>query len=148
MTDKEKDFLEGVVIAAACEFLRRKKNKPLELISCVEILKQLPKFPEWDKEKYPHAILFIGMPLFSSAYMLFFCETIENNNGAVTTPAGSLRSYIEFNSGGLKSDSWTVPTAYAYTSGTSTLSDIYWANFDVLNEDGSVYLAASEPVFE
>lgn len=42
---------------------------------------------------------------------------------------------------------WHIDAGYAGTGTTDVaLEDIKWANYDVLNLDGSVYLAASEPI--
>lgn len=106
---------------------------------------RLPELPEWDREKYPYALI--------GAY--------PNEDGYGISGNLYLTSKVEF--GYNKYNVWSIATEYIFPfdansdyptewqpgreySGSPGVNVIDWANFDLLDEDGSVYLAASEPV--
>lgn len=105
---------------------------------------ELPALPNWDKALYPYVYISNG---FSGIGRKFVCfQNIEygvNDSGyyCLVIPAGTGMS-------GLYSDGqWKTPTVTTTDTRITIPNDAFvWANFDVLNEDGSVYLAASEPV--
>lgn len=111
------------------------------------ILGALP--PDWDKETYPYAFIRIYE---KTRYIFYAYPSLPT----ATEPDSNGYTLI-----------WEKGTGYQTTecypslslwwedikSGTATVvgyrfkhEEIIWANFDVLNEDGTLYLAASEPV--
>lgn len=99
----------------------------------------LPKLPEWDKTVYPYA----WISSFNSSLSMLFLSTKpvyrKNYIPAETTYKRALAANASDNSWGNFADGSTG-TTYAVTSTP------FWANHDILNEDGTVYLAASEPM--
>ena len=118
---------------------------------------RLPKLPEWDRETYPYAVIY-GTE--SNGNLVYALDVYSTPLRLTTKSSGSV--YLGVNSSG---EYWGV-SMYGYPwsdeprntfenyggrmiSGTDSGSmqyDIVWANSDVLNEDGSVYLAASDPI--
>lgn len=103
---------------------------------------ELPELPEWDKETYPYAfmrqttittLLYVSSaPYHESAFEPGTITPSENCTGKRFA---------------LQDGAWNEAGNFAHNS----LIDSYsgapcWANFDVLGLDGSVLLAASEPV--
>lgn len=112
---------------------------------------ELPALPEWDKTKYPYAIITIAkspsiggieytqrkLTLLSS-YQMGYNQV---GNWAVNS-VGDFQEYDYFTS----NSEWTEADVNYADAKTPAVVNIKWANFDILNEDGSVYLAASDPV--
>lgn len=99
----------------------------------------LPELPEWDKTVYPYVyytegFLGIGAGITCISGMEYF----DDNGIWKFKYTGS----IHYNVSG---DAWGEPSESSNSSNCG-ISAVKWANFDVLNADGSVYLAASEPV--
>lgn len=100
---------------------------------------RLPKLPEWDKTVYPYAVIaFIDA---GPIYRVYFCAdkcTVTGVNASYKAP------YVWYQGAG---DVWEYKGETADTSNVilSMVTPI-WANHDVYREDGSLYLAASEPV--
>lgn len=99
---------------------------------------RLPKLPEWDREMYPYAsITRSGEKYFFRAY-----------GEPLMTKEDS--PYLEFEDGEaivviyeLQDDLWFFHGESSSTGGMR--QPLVWTGFDVLNEDGSVYFAASDP---
>ena len=103
---------------------------------------RLPKLPEWDKETYPYA--FIYLDGYTGYYWLWaFTERPYrlNHTGFLAYPDGAvaIRWVLYTNE-----TEWGHKVENAQ-SGLFSASSL-WANFDILNEDGTVYLAGSAPV--
>lgn len=105
---------------------------------------ELPALPNWDKTLYPYVYITNGFLGIGRSYVCF--QTIqygENANGyySLIIPAGTGMS-------GLYSDNqWSEPTVTTEDKSITIPNEAWiWANFDVLNEDGSVYLAATDPI--
>ena len=102
---------------------------------------RLPKLPEWDKEAYPYAGIFsmsVGFmfrALSPTAY--YFQNGDEWTLGSFDGNLSSTKYNDKDNWGRLSHD-----TSY----GGLPAPVLIWTNFDFMNEDGSVYLAASEPI--
>lgn len=108
----------------------------------------LPQLPKWDKAKYPYAVIrFIESQSWTShnRYVLYVFSGYPTING----------NFVQGGNG----FGWCG--SYALCDGSfewgrlgesdgicTTLQKIYavWANVDILNEDGTVYLAASEAI--
>lgn len=103
----------------------------------------LPELPELDKEKYPYAALaYVDI---TNGYWIFVCSptpiilsecgTLENIDNAVpiidTTLVDGVWGTPEVSENGMDYFPWVIAK---------------WSNHDILNEDGTLYLAASTPV--
>ena len=62
------------------------------------------------------------------------------SGGGVITPDYAVSTYINLADTIPAWDEWEVVNNQYGTNGSS------WANYDIFNEDGSVYLAASDPI--
>lgn len=134
MTEKDKDFLEGLAISAACHVLPVRKKLPIAYSYNGVIL---PALPEWDREMYPYA--FIGHNFIMTPILYVASEITHGYDDYDYWVAYGVR--IATYDG--TANAWTESDgAESYQN----VSRIDWANFDVLNEDGSVYLSASEPI--
>jgi hypothetical protein len=114
----------------------------------------LPKLPEWDRERYPYAVIGGGMNSASRGYRLYLTTTRpfakQGDTMIHITAMGVYFKYFSKIQDGIYGE-WI-------DDGTSEIEDgeffpIYdavggtiWTNTDILNEDGTVYLAASYPV--
>lgn len=100
-----------------------------------------------DKDTYPYAVITENMLTLIASYELVNGTGFYEGKRAVLFGTESGHDYnvegkyMRYN---LVDDSWVIRTELARTD--YFFEYILWANFDLLNEDGSVYLAASEPV--
>lgn len=106
---------------------------------------QLPTLPEWDKKTYPYAVINTAMyTMFKSAtlYLLSSLEytTIESNGdrGIVLTDT----NHVIFSA---KSTDTAWSEGSAVTAALN-IANIGWTNTDILNDDGTTYLSASDPI--
>lgn len=60
---------------------------------------------------------------------------------SIGIPAGTDHYYMREESG-----EWVYEKSVAGPAVVVKVEDVKWSNFDILNEDGSVYLAASDPI--
>lgn len=111
---------------------------------------RLPKLPDWDMEKFPYAFI-----IDDSVYGYTFMATsappkhnLDDDTGMVTHDqflCFGLRLYYRHKDG-----IWVFTAGEEdgidYYMATSRLSPCIWANTDLIKQDGSVYLTASEPV--
>lgn len=108
---------------------------------------RLPALPEWDRGVYPYAVLQWREEVAGS-------QSVETRLFVSTEPPykGSLFCIIPVGSSGVvyklnEKNEW-----YAHTSWTPNLDMSgslvvpHWSNYDMLKSDGTVYLAASDPV--
>ena len=99
--------------------------------------------PELQKE-LPLAILFdsSGNGTNYGSISLWFFKTYKFiTTGSVTILASDGCKFCSF-----VDDMWGDVTDYTYKHATLALEYLAWSNFDIINEDGSVYLAASAPI--
>lgn len=144
MTEKDKDFLEGLAISAACHVLPARKvfREPIAYSYNGVIL---PKLPEVDEEKCPCVYMYKS----GSYYIIQFCGAFK--------PVTVSGSYTYINSAG----NYVLYRYYPSTGEfefrnegymeNQTVSirnpeDVFWANADLVYEDGSLFLATSEPI--
>ena len=103
---------------------------------------KLPKLPEWDKTVYPYAVI-INLYFGAGTYVRFLpsveYETMSNGNWGLKVSSDSL--YSELTNG-----EWGVVSSKGNDSYIAVGELFCWASFDITNADGSVYLAASEPI--
>ena len=148
----KRSFLKGLALGLA--------GKPLEFAPGKEPVAylyngvRLPKLPEWDKSKYPYAFIrnvpsgtdynelyvFKTEPAWFKPSIIVSAYGVEDGNThleAVDYPYGA------------EAD-WGYVTLSEKTSNgylaSGNFEGIFWANYDILNEDGTIYLAASDPV--
>lgn len=104
----------------------------------------LPALPEWDNTKYPYAVLawsdYAGKyALMCSKYRPFYTTTGvdgKSTNRPVVGVTDSVRYALEDNV-------WGLPESLLGTRSMNLLDGyftIVWTNFDVLDDDGSVYM--------
>lgn len=118
---------------------------------------ELPKLPEWDKTAYPYAVI-VKQGYFRNYYKLrcYSSETyyIDAEDGKRKL-GGEGVSAIEYRvlATEATASTWesvgevdTATVVGEHGVSTDNSGVLLWANFDVTNEDGSVYLAASDPV--
>jgi hypothetical protein len=105
----------------------------------------------WDKETKPKAIISEVMAnLYQAA--LFNGEVCYNGAFIVANGQFSAAVYMlattEENATmfGIQVGEWTLMVEDAIPDGENLIADALWTSHDILNTDGSVYLAASEPV--
>lgn len=108
-------------------------------------LVELPELPSVDKTAYPYAII---LPTYAGSYTLRYLAAAvlhRNSVGNITvkdTTANLSNIFYEYNGSEWVGDGVAKNLSIAFTSSYG----VTWANYDVLNSDGSVYLPASEPV--
>lgn len=105
----------------------------------------LPKLPDstWDKTVYPYAII-IHVPLTGNYYLQVLPSLPYWTGSGIYKPpctyqewrVRELGTYWVRYSDAAESDGWLIKDPYVFV----------WTNTDILDEDGSVYFAASEPV--
>ena len=106
---------------------------------------QLPPMPEWDKVKYPYAVIRKDL---ADQYFVEFTDKLyvydgDNRNFWCYAPV-KLKGY-KWQDNQYYTD-WKFELESEYTGVKHTAYYIFWTNTDILNEDGSVYLSASEPI--
>lgn len=107
---------------------------------------QLPKLPEWDRVAYPYAVIVEKTPIgLRDTIATLYCYPLPMTyrNGRFERDTETI--YVAYSIG--KSDvTWDEPIYYDEEHASSYLAYTpFWSNFDILNEDGTLYLAASEP---
>jgi hypothetical protein len=114
----------------------------------------LPTLPEWDKETYPYAVMTTNTQggVVTSVRIVAYSEPMHL---VLNTASVGSSYYLGVKAGNpfLTTGAWyfiSHPTA-EFTEKTLSYDYLYtdephWANYDVLDKDGSVYLAASDPI--
>ena len=105
---------------------------------------RLPKLPEWDREKYPYAVL-REMVSETTPYAVYYSkqQPTLNSSGKVficSLAYPGVVTYCDYTDGAL---AWRSTNTSLLTS--TSVDGVFWTNTDILNEDGSVWLAASDP---
>lgn len=105
---------------------------------------ELAKLPDYDTDVYPYACV-NESALVAGVYMLYLCSEpfyYSAAEGNVRTVAGASLSTSKLTSG---SGAWGEISNADRVAGTTGFTPL-WCNVDILDEEGNVYLAASEPV--
>ena len=118
----------------------------------------LPKLPEWDKGKYPYALI-LGraslaycivstVPMYRSKRMEG--TVMETTDVKAKQGGSSIISTYDITNADYPDawQPWGAETAFQAdkTVRSSTTDDVRWANYDVYNKDNTIYLSASEPI--
>lgn len=115
---------------------------------------ELPALPEWDKETYPYVVMTTMMQggVVYGVRIVAYSEPMHlvlNNSGVGSDYYLGVVAGNPF----LTTGSWYLSsdTTPEFTEKTLTYDYLYtkephWANYDVLNRDGTLYLAASDPI--
>lgn len=99
----------------------------------------LPALPEWDREMYPYAVID------NDGWYLACCTSMLQYNGSNIVYKEDCSTYC-FK---LDNGAWVYDgsASYNFDAGkTAVYGECIWTNTDILNEDGTLCLAASEPV--
>lgn len=116
---------------------------------------RLPKLPEWDKERYPNALL---ISFWGTGWVLhIFGEytvldsppnsdqesdwIVLNGTGDTSNCEDYLKATYDEATG-----QWEAFESDKYGGYTDYLSNVKWSSIDLYAYDGSLYLAASEPI--
>lgn len=99
---------------------------------------ELPALPEYDKTAYPYAVIEKSQYGGELYFFHAFAEAPTMSGNDITLSGD--RVYCSSNSG----EDWG--TLYNGTTISHGKGFIKWSNTDILNADGSVYLAASVPI--
>lgn len=116
---------------------------------------RLPALPEWDKETYPYAVIITSTDV--ESYRLYVSDkpVIYRRKDNLTALALSAscklgRSGIVYqNYPSMDDAKWSNPYITSISGATEWFdyaSSYVWANYDVLWDDGSVSLTASDPI--
>ena len=111
---------------------------------------QLPKLPEWDRGKYPYATIQSDSGNLNHIYLYVESEymTIRVIDGAARIGYDKVRDYMYWYYQQISGE-WEFQNEHTNMEAIDwwcDATDLIWANHDILNADGSVYLAASDPV--
>lgn len=131
-------FLEGLAVAFGVAGAVRKK-----IVGYLYNGVQLPALPEWDRVTYPYAVIKDGY--FGIGELLLVFKSIQYNdddssNRLLSLIAGDYKKFTA------KSDGTAWYEGDATEDLNAAISRLIWSNFDILNNDNSVYLAESNPV--
>lgn len=106
---------------------------------------ELPELPEWDKETYPYVFMYVINYLGKYLATLYcFSEphhlTVPNDKGVYAIGVFLGEKYLTGGFSELTEETGTDPNGHRITTSP------HWANYDILNNDGTLYLAASDPI--
>lgn len=153
MTEKMRSCVMGLILGQFSSPLPMAQKEPVAyLYNGV----RLPKLPERDREKYPFAV--VMQEVSSSIYFaqaiaapLYTEETVSLAGKSLFQLAYEQRYLLKsvIDETGTWKNWYELPNTYfngrlEYDGATENV--LVWTNHDILNEDGSVYLAASEPI--
>lgn len=117
---------------------------------------ELPKLPEWDKEKYPYAVISYTDIGYSKYYLLRVFSALDyspyTDNWGLMYYNDNARAKCVVEESGVSAEEPLSWGDFEYTEGNADstvvfgFSGVKWTNTDLLNADGSVSLAASYPI--
>ena len=143
MNEKMRSCVMGLILGQFSSPLPRAQKEPVAyLYNGV----RLPKLPEWDREKYPYAYIWFGSTL-KRLYVLseasHMTMTDSGGNACIGAEAGT--TYMVANTY-VGNATWGSFTSYTEEEPKVLSSSVGWANYDIRNADGTLYLSASEPI--
>lgn len=127
---------------------------------------ELPKLPAWQKSTYPYVTIELfrsdegidfgeGVVITSEQYLAIALlskkPVIYNGRKCVLDGSSDVIQWCATNSqefaqlAGIPCDAWAIMGAYT-TGNSYSFESVLWTSTDILHTDGTVYLAASEPV--
>lgn len=106
---------------------------------------RLPKLPEWDKSKYPYAFIRYTLGESIAQYGLYVCShsQIWESPDCVRTTVGTQMRACTVWAG---NDAWGAFGDEYTREADTVLTDVIWANWNILDADGNEGLSASDPV--
>lgn len=155
MNEKMRSFVKGLIMGQFGSPLPMAEKEPVAyLYNGV----RLPALPEWDRETYPYAVI-VYFPSDKNCKLCVFGEK-GYYNPAYDSPGTAVWEVIQFQNAitrityydyydkdppyfKLKSTSDSDIVSLVQTPGREYL---LWSNYDIPNEDGSLYFAASDPI--
>ena len=102
---------------------------------------EFPAIPTWNKEKYPYLFIHENPGIWITLWAI---DVPLTKGGEYLKTNGPYGYYYWV----LKDGVWAV-TEYSEgtnAEGSSWGTNLIWANHDILKEDGTIYLAASDPI--
>lgn len=113
---------------------------------------QLPGLPEWDKDEYPYAVISYDddntYPYgFTAHNFESYVGVTDSGTTMLKTRSSGRAITYRFIGGtwGYYAEFGGSPNS-AYKGNVMYASRIIWSNYDILNEDGSLYFAGSTPI--
>lgn len=139
MTEKDKDFLEGLSISVACHVLPVRKvfREPISYSYNGVIL---PALPEWDREMYITEHKVFGKPFYklhltSDPYYAI----ASDGKYCIGHRIGDVQYEAE-------ESEWVYEMTYEQNGVFAVLTSVIWANFDVKDESDTAVLLKSDPI--
>ena len=134
MNDNMRKFVRGLMVSTVSKGVMPASKEPVAyLYNGV----RLPKLPEWDRETYPYATLSVLLGNYFCAYRI---RPYFMGSGISVEQTSAYKEAV------LIDGLWDTLEDGTMNADVVNMLPVFWTNFDLLNEDGSVYLAASEPV--
>lgn len=149
---------DGSVYLSASDPVTTYENADVTINGVGYVGAVLPKLPVWDKEKYPYVGIFFYQKSITDStplYVLLFLSQVATVGIAniLFSGGGSVKSYELLGDetdwrfvfeGDVEEGNRILEET---TTNTLTLSESGWANHDIPNEDGSIFMSASgEPI--
>lgn len=139
MNEKMRSCVMGLILGQFSSPLPMAQKEPVAyLYNGV----RLPKLPEWDKETYPYAVIRYIHNETNDYHLICLRKVVYVGTGVAYKFKGSAGVYtstIATGTNGPWSDLKALNVDF-------TVSPAIWSNFDIIAEDGTVYLEASEPI--
>lgn len=109
---------------------------------------RLPPLPNWDKSKYPYAVLaYEEKELITPFLMLSDSEVVYDpayQMSSYTYPVIMLYHPVYY---GLNGETWSSPEELSYSPFEYNADRLIWTNTNIYNiDDNTLYCTASEPV--
>ncbi len=117
---------------------------------------ELPALPKWDKEQYPYAHIefwpYNGVTV--DFYLLCLYSTVSKvyhpypnlNEFVITAPFPRKEFVPSRTTVWVDMEDITEGTKACYVNDDNEFHRVIWSNYDIVGEDGTVYLAASAPI--
>lgn len=107
----------------------------------------VPALPERDAETFPYIVLWQGTA--EHPFNVYYCQSppIIDSDGKIVYASSALGKCQAYSYWTTDDMGWVGPTNYTAFAGLTTdPTGVFWTNADILNPDGSVFLAASDPI--